>query len=276
MAKIGCHVSVAGGIENAPERAAAVGCETFQIFSRPPQGGPAPKISDAQVKKLWADMKRFQMDRFYIHAPYYTNFASDAGKTRGFSIVIAREELERGTLIGAKYVVIHLGSAKESSREEGVARARESIGKILEGYKGTCELLLEISAGAGNVIGDTFEELKEIMSGTKSKKLGGICLDTCHAFASGYDIDETLFEKFDKIIGLERLKLIHANDSKISRGGHQDRHQHIGYGHIGRDAFRVLRDIPAAMNVDWIVETPPDGVQDDIKVLKSIHDKKGN
>jgi deoxyribonuclease IV len=273
MTKIGCHVSIAGGIQNAPERAAALGCETFQCFSRSPQGGPAPKLTPEVVEQFNLQLKAYNFKQFYIHAPYYTNFASDVAKTRGFSVAVAREELERGTTLGASYVVIHLGSAKDSNRDEAVARAADSVKKILQDYKGNTKLLLEISAGTGNVIGDTFKELNTIMAGTKSSALGGICFDTCHAFASGYDLTEKTFKDFDKIIGLEKIKLLHVNDSKVGLGEHRDRHEHIGEGKIGRDRLAVIAKIKAFLDVDWVLETKHDKVEQDLKLLKAIRGK---
>jgi deoxyribonuclease IV len=270
MTKIGCHVSVAGGIQNAPERAFSLGAETFQCFTRSPQGGTAPKLTPVVVEQFNLQLTTYDFDRFYIHAPYYTNFASDVTKTRGFSVAVAREELDRGTILGARYVVIHLGSAKDSNRDEAVTRTADSVKKILDGYKGSCELLLEISAGTGNVVGDTFEEIKKIMSGTSSKRLGGVCFDTCHAFASGYDLTEETFKSFDKIIGFEHLKLLHVNDSKVGLGEHRDRHEHIGDGKIGRKKFEVLSRIKKLGDVDWILETKHDKVESDLKILKKI------
>ena len=270
MTKIGCHVSIAGGIPNAPERAAALGCETFQIFSRSPQGGPAPKLTPVIIKEFHQAMAKNGFDRFYIHAPYYTNFASAVAKTREFSVAIAREELERGTILGASYVVIHLGSAKDSNRDEAVARAAQSVNKILDGYQGRTKLLLEISAGTGNVIGDTFEELKTILAGSKSLALGGVCFDTCHAFASGYDLTQETFAAFDKIIGLNQIKLLHVNDSKVALGAQRDRHEHIGEGKIGRDRLAIISKIKALKRVDWVLETKHDKVEQDLAMLKAM------
>jgi len=274
MAKIGCHISIAGGIQNAPQRAASLQCETFQVFSRSPQGGPAPKLTTEIVEAFKSELKAHDLTDFYIHAPYYTNFASDISRTRGFSIQVAKEELERGSVLGAKYLVIHLGSAKDSSRIEAVKRVADSVKKIMAGYKGSCELLLEISAGAGNVVGDTFEEVAEIMNGTKSKKLGGVCFDTCHAFASGYEINEATFKKFDQVIGLKNLKLLHVNDSMVKRGERKDRHEHIGEGFIGEKSFFVLAKNKTLAATDWILETEHDKVAADIKLLKKIRGQK--
>lgn len=269
MSKIGCHVSIAGGIINAPQRAAELGCEVFQMFTRSPQGGPAPKITPDIVKQFKEEMKKWNQENCYIHAPYYINFASSSKAIRSASARVVREELERGSLIGAKYVMFHPGSAKDMDRKDALKITAEGVSRVMKGYTGPTELLLEISAGAGNVMGDTFEELREIIK-ISGYDLG-ICLDTAHIFASGYDIKtDDGFKKvisiIKKTIGFKRIKLIHANDSKIELGGRKDRHDHIGDGKIGREGFVNLM---AVFNCDFIAETKDDKVKEDIKILKN-------
>ena len=273
MRRIGCHVSIAGGIINAPERAGELGCEVFQMFTRSPQGGAAPKITPEIVEEFKLAMKVNKQAECYIHAPYYINFASADNKIRSSSARVIREELERGSLIGAKYVMFHLGSAKDLERVEAFKVTAEGVAKVMDGYKGSTELLLEVSAGAGNVMGDTFEELRDIikMSGYDL----GICLDTAHIFASGYDIRtvETMEKTLDvisKTVGKEAIKLIHANDSKIELGGRRDRHEHIGEGFIGKEGFVYLM---STFDLDFILETEHDKVKEDIKILKDIRNK---
>ncbi len=268
--KVGCHVSIAGGIVNAPKRAAELGCEVFQMFTRSPQGGAAPKITLEIAKQFKEEMKKWKQENCYIHTPYYINFASSNDFVRMSAPKIVREELERGSLIGAKYIMTHLGSSKDFTREEGLKMTALGIGQVLKGYKGTAGLLLEISAGAGNVIGDTFEELKYIINSCGHNNVN-ICLDSAHMFASGYDIRskegfKKTVEKIKKTIGIERIKLIHANDSKIELGGHKDRHDHIGDGKIGKGGFANLT---AVFNCDFIAETKDDKVKNDINILKN-------
>lgn len=270
MRRIGCHVSIAGGIINAPERAEELGCEVFQMFTRSPQGGAAPKITPEIEKEFKEKMEKHGQKECYIHAPYYINFASSEAKIRSSSARIVREELERGSQIDAKYVMFHPGSAKDMDRAEALKITAEGVAKVMNGYTGSTELLLEVSAGAGNVMGDTFEELRDIikMSGYEL----GICLDTAHIFASGYDIRtmeamvKTL-EDISKTIGKDAIKLIHSNDSKIDLGGRRDRHEHIGDGKIGREGFIHLM---STFNLDFILETEHDKVKEDIRILKEI------
>ncbi|HZZ99280.1 MAG TPA: deoxyribonuclease IV [Candidatus Paceibacterota bacterium] len=272
MKKIGCHVSIAGGIFNAPKRAADLGCEVFQIFSRSPQGGPAPELTPEIVEKFKSEMKANKQENCFIHTPYYINFASDNNKIRHGSSRIVREELERGSLIGAKYVMMHIGSAKGMTHEQAMERCAKGVARVMEDYDGTTELLLEISAGTGDVIGDTFEELEEIIERSGSKGKVGICLDTCHMFASGYDIrtEEGVAKTLETIsntVGKKSIKLIHTNDSKTELGGKRDRHDHIGFGKIGRRGFELMME---NFDLDFILETEHDKVAEDILLLKEI------
>lgn len=281
QALIGCHVSVAGGLFNAPANAAALGCETFQIFSRSPHGGPVKEIDKETIEKFQTAMKQVSFKVFVIHAPYFINLGSGNPRIYHGSVNVIRQELERGSLIGAAYVMFHPGSFKDLGEQVGMKQAQEGLAKILDGYTGTTQLLIEISAGAGSVIGDTFEEIAELMKPViKHKGFGGVCFDTQHAFGSGYDlrtpkaVKET-FAQFDKIIGLKWLKMSHVNDSKVEFGSHRDRHEHIGDGNIGKAGFEAflsfLREKKLA--IPLILETEHDKVEADIKLLKALRDK---
>ncbi|MDP1706461.1 MAG: deoxyribonuclease IV [bacterium] len=276
----GVHVSIAGGVFKAPANAKEIDCEVFQMFSRSPRGGPAPVLTKDVVAAFQSETKANSQAEAYIHAPYYINLASADSKIRNSSIRVIREELERASILGAKYIMTHLGSARDLERAEAVLAVTDAVKRILEGYHGTALLLLENSAGSGDVIGSRFEELKEILDGIprQARDVCGICLDTCHAFASGYDlrtekaVDETLKE-FDRIIGLKFLKMIHINDSKAELGKRLDRHEHIGQGHIGLAGFQALIKHPALKNINMIAETPEDeqGNQaDDLNILKKM------
>ncbi|MDO9231394.1 MAG: deoxyribonuclease IV [bacterium] len=219
---IGCHISIAGGIFNAPKNAIDLGCECFQIFSRSPQGGKAPELTPEVVKKFKAELKKYSLKNFYIHTPYYINFASVDNRIRYGSVSVVRDELERGNILGAKYVMTHLGTAKDLGRKVAIEKTIEMLKKTLDGYNGETKLILENSAGAGEIIGDDLSELAEIINGVDSPAIAGICLDTQHSFASGYDwrkfnvraIHELpLLKKIDQEIGLETIKLFHANDT---------------------------------------------------------------
>lgn len=271
---IGAHVSIAGGIENAPINAHQAGCECFQMFSRSPRGGQAPELTPDVVKKFKDNCKKYKLANYYIHTPYYINLASTNNRIKYGSIKVIREDLERGSVLGAKYVMTHLGSAKDVGEKKGTAMVIEGLKKVLAGYAGSTKFLIEMSAGAGAIIGDSFKEIKAIVKSV-GPKIAGVCFDTCHAFASGYDlrnkkaIDQTL-KDFDNTLGLSKLKLIHINDSASDFNSHIDRHAHIGMGKIGRAGLAEFVNHSKLKNIDAILETPGDGRQDDVKVLKRL------
>ncbi len=294
MLKIGCHVSIGGGVFNAPKNAADLGCETFQIFSRSPRGGPAAKLTPDIIAQFQSEMVRYGYSyrhsdsSFVIHCPYYINFGSTNSRIYHGSSAVVREELERGSLLGAKFVMTHLGSAKDLGHEKAFEQAKKGLVKILTGYEGSTQFLMEIAAGAGQVIGGTFEELAELMEPlVKFKTFGGICFDTQHAFASGYDLRtldtvKSTFKKFDKVIGLKWLKMSHVNDSKPELGARKDRHDHIGEGKVGKEGFKAFLQYLASTpffqkkgqgEFVLILETEHDKVKADIKILKDLRDQ---
>jgi deoxyribonuclease IV len=288
MLKIGCHVSAAGGVYNAPKNAADLECETFQIFTRPPMGGKAPELTDENISKFKSEMEKYQLDVFVVHCPYFINFGSDQPRIYNGSISVVGEELKRANLLGARFVMTHLGSAKVLGREKALAQTKKGLIEVLQKYKGTTQFLLEIAAGAGETLGGTFEQLAELMEPLKKfKTFGGICFDTQHAFASGYDMrdNETTaetFKKFDKIIGLKWLKMSHLNDSKPELGSRRDRHEHIGDGQIGVKGFGAilgyLNSSPSFQKRGegefcLILETEHDKVKEDIELLKKLRNK---
>jgi len=271
---IGCHVSIAGGIQNAPKNGYDLGCEAIQIFTRPPQGGKAPELIHELIHEFKLQTKNYKLKAVYIHTPYYINLASSNNRIRYGSSKAIRDELERGSLIGAKYIMTHLGTAKDLGQKEAIKKTVEMLKKTLEGYSGTTKLLLENSAGAGEIIGDDLKELAEIIKGVNNTSVAGICLDTQHSFASGYnwtDFEKTL-KKIDKEIGLEKIKLIHANDSQTDCGSNKDRHEHIGKGKIGMEGFKNILAFAKKNDIDMLCETEWPGVEKDIKLLKKLRD----
>ncbi len=281
---IGCHVSIAGGLFNAPKNAADLQCETFQIFTRSPRGGAAAEITPEIQFKFKEEMEKYKLNSFVVHCPYYINFGSAKPNIFHGSVSVVKQELERSSMLGASYVMTHLGSAKDLGEDNAYKQAQSGLAKILEGYEGSAQFLLEIAAGAGDVIGDSFEDLARLMEVlVKYKTFGGICFDTQHAFSSGYDlrtpetINET-FKKFDKIIGLEWLKMSHMNDSKPELGARKDRHDHIGEGKIGKGGFKSLLEFfgqklnskDKKSQMPLILETEHDKVELDIKTLKGL------
>ena len=281
--RLGAHVSAAGGLWKAGPAGKQLECEVIQIFSRSPQMYTAKPISEKDVEKFKTSMKENGIKDVYIHAPYIINLASAKNTTRFGSIKILREELERGTQLGAKALMFHPGSAKELGKKEGTDTVIDGLDRILDGYKGTCQLLIEISAGAGEVMGDTFEEIAEFIHRAKRGQEIGVCLDTQHAFASGYDlrtkkaVDET-FKRFDKLIGIKKLVVIHCNDSKTELGSRKDQHEHLDQGLIGTVGFKAIVQHSKLQHVDLIIETPVDKKSEkgsrekDLLLLKKYHE----
>ncbi len=260
---IGAHVSAAGGLENAPKNGGQIGCETIQFFSRPPQGGKPKPITPESAAQFQMAMREHHIESSYIHAPYFINLASSDDRIRLGSIAILREELERGSLLGCKGMMFHPGSAKDVGQEHGEELVIDGLNQILENYHGACQLLIEISAGAGMVMGDSFDEISRFVKGADRGSEIGICFDTQHAFASGYDLrtQETLertLNEFDEKIGLSKLVASHVNDSKVDLGGRKDRHEHLGKGFLGEKAFLLFVSHPRLSHIDLLLETPLD------------------
>lgn len=271
----GIHASIAGGIENAPRRAKNVGAETFQIFSRPPRGSKT-KISNKQAKIFRDLCKEYNFSSHYIHAPYYINLASKNNKIYFGSISAIAEELRAAEILGTNFVITHIGSAKDMGEREAILRVVKAIEKISRKISPE-KLLLELSAGQGAIIGDTFEELAEIIEKSRKNQveIGGICFDTCHALAAGYEIRtkeglKKTLDKLDKVLGLNQLKVIHLNDSEFNLGERKDRHENIGQGKIGLEGFRVILREPRLKNFDFILETPKESDKDDIRNLEIL------
>lgn len=272
----GAHVSIAGGIDKAPERAADLGCEVFQIFSRSPQGGPPPELTAELVAQFHENIKKYKQKEFYVHTPYIINLASAEKRIEESSVRLIKEDLVRASTLGARYVMTHVGSAKDGDKNEARKKVAENLKKVLDGTH-TAELLIEMSAGAGGIIGDTFEDLAFFMHELREYAIG-ICFDTAHMFASGYDIrddahvKETL-DAFDRIVGLAHLKLSHCNDSKVGLGEKKDRHEHLGDGLIGLAGFTALVKEPRLHKINFVCETEHDKVAEDIRIMKELRTK---
>lgn len=287
--KFGAHISIAGGIENSPERAFKIGCECFQIFSRSPRGGKAKELTEEVVKEFKNNCQKYNLTNYYIHTPYYINLASGNDRIYNGSISVIQEELEKADLIKASGVVTHLGSWKDLEKKEAEKKLIRGLKKI---FQNSCslkskvtknrfktKLLLEITAGSGNIMGDNFEEIAYFVKEAEKeipKNSLGVCFDTAHAFASGYDLRnkevvQKTFADFEKIIGLERLALVHCNDSKSDFNSHIDRHENIGDGKIGLEGFKFIIKELKFKNLDFILETPLGKVEKDLELLKKIY-----
>jgi len=274
--KFGTHVSIAAGLDKAPKRANDLGCECFQLFTRSPRGGQPSRLDDEVIENFLSDCNKYDLDNYYVHTPYFINLASLDNKVRNNSIRLIREDLERSSLLKVKSIMTHLGSSKGMDRSEAIKNVADSVVKILDGYTGSSILMLENSAGQGDTIGDTFEEIAEILRLTDNDEVR-VCIDTAHLFGAGYDLrdkeslDITL-SKIKKSFGLDKVMLIHGNDSKVDLGERKDRHEHIGKGKIGEGGFKAIVEDSRLSHLDIIVENPPDEVAEDIKLLKKIRD----
>jgi len=272
---IGLHVSAAGGADKTIERAKELECETFQFFSRSPQGGPAPILTKKIVQNFQEGLRTYNLKNPIIHTPYFINLCSINKKIRQSSIHIIQEELKRASLLGVPYVVTHLGARKDMNPVMALKEVARAVKKILTDYRGSAVLLLENAAGSGTVIGSTFQELAALIHAAPNKKKVGVCLDTCHLFASGYDIRNpravnATLKQFDTYVGKKFLYYIHVNDSKARLGEKKDRHDHIGDGHIGIKGFRAFLNHPYIQHTPIVLETNHDGKHiTDLKKLKS-------
>ena len=273
--RLGAHVSASGGVPEAPLRAAELGLRCFQYFSRPPQGGPAPKLSRGVIAAFNKNCAAGRIEAHFIHAPYVINLSSTNDRLRLNSVAMVRQDLKRGSLLGSRGVIVHLGSAADRGTPRLVKRLVDSLRRVLDGYLGGSLLLLENCAGAGHTVGRDFKELGGFIAALGDDRVG-VCLDTAHAFAAGYElrtkagVKQTL-AAFDRAIGLKRLQAIHLNDSAAGFKELKDRHAHIGRGRIGLDGIKALLAAPALRDLDLILETPRDEERKaDIRLVNAL------
>jgi len=272
--RLGVHVSISGGIDRAVARARDLGCSAMQIFSRNPRGWKASPLSSRAVAAFREAAGSGDIDPIVVHTPYLLNLASADQSLHRRSILALSLDMKRAERLGARYVVTHLGSAKERGRAFGLKRVVEALRAVWD-QNSPVSLLLENSSGAGNSVGVFFEEFQEIIQRLGNDGRVGICFDSCHGFAAGYDFrstekTETLVRKMDRTIGLTRLALIHLNDCAGSLGAHLDRHQHIGKGKIGLGGFRALLSHPSLRMIPLILETPKKTPRDDLRNLSRV------
>lgn len=246
------------------------------MFTRSPQGRWIPPLNEDTAREFKKNCEDNNLTEWVVHTPYFINFASGNNRIRHGSIKVVREELERASVLGAKYLMTHLGSYKDLGHDVGLEKLVAGLKEMLTGYKGETHFLVEIAAGSGEIIGDQFEEIAEIIHHKDLKKFNvGVCFDTQHAFASGYDLrsaealNETL-KKFDDIIGLDNLKMFHCNDSKVALGLKKDRHEHIGEGEIGIKGFWAMINSDKLKNINFYLETEHDRVEEDLELLKKL------
>lgn len=273
MLNIGCHLSTTKGFENMGKEALEIGANTFQFFTRNPRGGKAKDIDMKDMEGLLKIAKENNFATILAHAPYTLNACSADERTREFAREMMEDDLNRMELMPNNLYNFHPGSHVKQGVEVGINYIVDLLNNVLREDQ-TTTVLLETMAGKGSEVGRTFEEIAEIISRVELKDKMGVCLDTCHVYDAGYDIVNNLdgvLEEFDRVIGLDRLKAIHLNDSKNPFKSHKDRHEKIGEGFVGLDAITNIINHPKLKNLPFFLETPNelDGYAKEIELLRS-------
>ena len=275
MLTIGAHLSASKGYTAMLKQAQEIGANTFQFFTRNPRGGSAKAIDQKDVDTFLELMKSENFPVILAHAPYTLNCCSAKPETREFALNTFADDLMRMEYTPGQLYNFHPGSHVGQGEEVGIEQIAEILNKVLFPEM-TTTVLLETMAGKGTEIGRNFEELRSIIDRVELSDKMGVCLDTCHIHDGGYDIVNDLdgvLEAFDKVIGLDRLKAIHLNDSKNPLAAHKDRHEKIGEGYIGLDAFERIINNPSLKNFPFFLETPNelDGYAKEIEILRNLY-----
>jgi deoxyribonuclease-4 len=276
--QIGAHVSISGSIANAIINASERECSAFQVFTSNPRGWHAKDLTDDDATNYKNNLSQSNIDRFatVAHMPYLPNLSSPEISVYEKSIHTMIREVERCDKLGIPYLVTHLGSHKGTGEDKGIQRLVGALTEVAKTNKDVT-ILLENTAGQKNSVGSDFTQLAEIFFGLKPASRFGICIDTCHAFAAGYDLRneknvKDVFEKFDSEIGLKHIKIIHLNDSKGELGCHLDRHEHIGLGHIGKAGLSQVVKLANKNKIPIILETPIDERRTDFENIRKAKD----
>ncbi|MCG1011426.1 deoxyribonuclease IV [Tepidanaerobacter sp. GT38] len=271
---LGAHISISKGYEHAVKEALSIEANTLQFFTRNPRGSAAKALNPVDINKMRELIKQTGFGPLVAHAPYTLNLASSKPEAREFSIRVLREDLERMSIVGASYMVLHPGSHAGLGLEKGIEKISSALKDVVTGNEKVM-VLLELMAGSGTEVGYTFEQLYEIMDRTGNPDAFGVCFDTCHALGAGYDVidslDKVLLE-FDKILGLSKLKVIHLNDSKFLLGSRKDRHANLGEGKLGLETIKNIINHPELKDKPFLLETPGgmENYKKEIKMLKQL------
>jgi deoxyribonuclease IV len=279
--RIGVHLGTAGGASNAVEKAREIGANTFQFFSSSPRMWRAPKVDPKQAERMKALRAKLDVGPLVIHTSYLVNVCSQTESVRENSVAAFRGEIERALTFGADYLVLHPGSWKGLTRDEGLRLAAESITRAIDGlpWQDTgFHILIENTAGAEFSLGGSFEQVAELVERLRPCAPVAVCLDTCHCHVAGYDLvtDEGYTETMDLIrstVGFASVRVWHCNDAKAARGSKLDRHEHIGQGTMGVEPFRRILNDKRFAKAAFIAETPVDEPGDEernVRVLKSL------
>ena len=260
MFTIGAHVSIAKGFKKAAQISVDIGANTFQFFSRNPRGGNAKEFNEKDMAAFQKIREENNFGKLLAHAPYTMNLAAANEDTYEFAKMVIREDVKRMDAIGVEYICFHPGSHVGGGVEEGTRKIIEGLNQAITGDE-NITVLLETMSGKGTEIGRSFEEIRAIIDGVEHNERMGVCMDTCHIFSAGYDIVNDLdgvLDEFDRVIGLDRLKTIHLNDSMMPFGKNKDRHAGIGEGEIGMKALLEVVNHPKLRDIPFFLETPYD------------------
>lgn len=278
----GAHISVAGGLEKCFQRGEALGCTSIQIFTKSNRQWAAKKITDGEAILFREAHKKSSIKSVIVHASYLINIGSPNPEIQNKSINALIEEVSRCQTLGIPYLVLHPGSKQESPQEECLKLISDNLNYVFDKVPGECSILLENMAGMGSSVAHTFEQLSKIIERVKDKNRIGVCFDTCHAFSAGYNFNtqadyDQMWKSFDDIIGLNKLKALHINDSKKECGSKVDRHANILKGYISKEAFKLLFNDERFFDIPKILETPVDSEEefaDDIKTIVDLIEQK--
>jgi deoxyribonuclease-4 len=275
MIRLGVHTSISGSVDLSLERARQLGCNTIQIFSHNPRQWRTQDIPLKNTIAFKKMSKAYDINPVFIHTSYLINLAAVSSDIFEKSIALLIKEMDLADSIGADYVILHTGSASQDSAENARKKAITALKRVDASGSWKAKLLLENTAGERGDISSRMEDIAEIIDKTDREIIGGVCIDTCHAFAAGYDLTKEegpakLADEIRKYIGIENLKLVHLNDSKKGRGSHVDRHEHIGEGAIGLEGLRNFVRHPSFAGIALILETPKKEEDDDVRNLKIV------
>lgn len=275
MLTIGCHLSSSKGYLNMAETAVSIGADTFQFFTRNPRGGKAKAIDEDDIRNFHKYSREHGIHTILAHAPYTLNACSADESIREFALNTMTDDLRRMEYTPGQLYNFHPGSHVKQGAERGIELIAELLNRVLYPEM-TTTVLLETMAGKGSEVGRSFEEIRSIINRCELSEKLGVCLDTCHVYDAGYDIVGDLdgvIDEFDRIIGIDRLKAVHINDSKNPFASHKDRHEKIGEGYIGTEAFERVINHPAMRELPFYLETPNelDGYAGEISLLKGLY-----
>lgn len=282
MLRLGAHESIDGGLHRAIERACSVGCDALQLFVKPNRVWAVAPLTDAEVYRFRTMVAEASLAPLVGHASYLLNLASPEGELWRRSVETLILELERCEALDIPYLVLHPGAHVGSGEEAGLCRIAQALGQVHAATAGiSARILLETTAGQGSALGYRFEQLAWLLENAPQGERLGVCFDTAHAFAAGYELRTAegyaaTMDAFERLIGLSRLKVLHLNDSKGGLGSRKDRHEHIGEGEIGLDGFRRVLNDPRLDGLPGLLETPKeDDLEADRRNLETLRSLAG-